>query len=136
MLENTESIEQEDEQSSITESPINRNGQIHQPMSSNPPLAMSKVLTRFTSCGRCSLFLAAYRIANDREILETALSNSDGDWLPLPWNQELQKLIVKSYGCSLDTDVYYFESCCPECHGKYRYSEPEKDTTAVLLFKI
>ncbi len=99
-------------------------------------LELDDVRKRFTSCGRCSLFLAAYRIANGDSAIETAVANSDGHWFALPWDQLLRKLIIKSYGCRLDSDVYFFESSCPECLGIFRYSEPEADEPAVLLFKI
>ncbi len=99
-------------------------------------LTKSHVLTRFTSCGRCSLFLASYRIDNEEEAIETAIAHSEGNWLALPWNPNLKKLIVKSFGCHLDTDVYYFESTCPECRGKYRFSEAQDEGPACLYFKI
>lgn len=96
----------------------------------------SQVLTRFTSCGRCSLFLASYRINYEEPALDTAIANSNGNWLALPWNPNLKKLLVKSFGCHLDTEIYYFESTCPECRGKYRFSEPHQDEPGNLSFRI
>jgi hypothetical protein len=134
MLENNKSVDVAEE-AAPTESLDHPVNQSRSP-NAKKALAMSDVLTRFTSCGRCSLFLAAYRIINDDQVLKTAISNSDGEWLPLPWDQVLRKLIVKSYGCRLDVDVYFFESSCPECLGKFRYLDPESDEPAFLLFKI
>jgi hypothetical protein len=82
------------------------------------------------------LFLAAYKIENEAYDLESAIANSQGHWLALPWNPNLKKLIVKSFGCHLDTDVYFFESSCPECRGKYRFSESADEGPAYLYFRI
>lgn len=137
MLENNQVVNPEEENTSSHDPAERPKGQQREEAKGNKKLiSMSHVLTRFTSCGRCSMFLAAYRTVNDNETLETAISNSDGDWLPLPWNQDLRRLIIKTYGCRLDADVYFFESTCPECLGKFRYSESEDQKTAVLLFKI
>jgi len=54
----------------------------------------------------------------------------------LPWERFLRELLFKSYGCRLDADVYFFESSCPECLGKFRYSKPEDGEQAFLMFKI
>ncbi len=134
MIENNESVDVINEDESLTES--SSHDTIKRLPKNSKPLEMADVLTRFTSCGRCSLFLAAYRIATDDQEFETAVANSNEHWLALPWDQQLRKLIIKSYGCRLDTDVYFFESSCPECLGKFRYSDPEADEPALLLFKI
>jgi hypothetical protein len=97
---------------------------------------MSELLTRFTSCGRCSLFLAAYRLNHDDDVLDTASREIDKGWLALPWDQSVRKLINKSYGCRIDVESYHFESCCPECLGQFRYTKPEPDQPAYLLVKV
>ncbi|MDX1413382.1 MAG: hypothetical protein R3293_04275 [Candidatus Promineifilaceae bacterium] len=102
----------------------------------NKTLTMSDVLSRFTSCGRCSMFLAAYRIEHSEQALKSAIANSDTDFLALPWDQSIHRLLIKSYGCRLDSDVYFFEGTCPECLGKFRYEEAEQDEPFYLLFKI
>jgi hypothetical protein len=137
MLENNQVVNPEEEKTPTPESLEHPKSQTREDLKGNKKsMSMSNVRMRFTSCGRCSMFLAAYRIANDDQALETAISHSDSDWLPLPWNQELRRLIIKSYGYHLDADVYFFEGSCPECLGKFRYSESEDDKTAILLFKI
>jgi len=98
--------------------------------------AMNDVLTRFTSCGRCSLFFAAYRLGHDDDVLEAAIDGLDSGWLPLPWDQNVRELIIKCYGCRIDVEAYYFESCCPECHGQFTYSEADPDKPATILIKI
>ena len=97
---------------------------------------MSDLLTRFTSCGRCGLFLAAYRLSHEGDVLETASREVVDGWLPLPWDQAVRNLINKSYGCHIDVESYHFESCCPECMSQFRYSEPDPDQPAYLLVKV
>ena len=97
---------------------------------------LKDAFTRFTSCGRCSLFLAAYRLNHDDAELLTAVNNIEGGWLLLPWDRNLRELINKSYGCRIDVEAYYFESCCPECHGAYVYAEPENGQPNVMRVKM
>ena len=72
--------------------------------------ALNNALTRFTSCGRCSLFLAAYSLNHDDVELQTAVNNIDNGWLILPWDPSIRELISKSYGCRIDVEAYHFES--------------------------
>lgn len=97
---------------------------------------MSDLLTRFTSCGRCSLFLAAYRLNHGDDVFEIASRDIKDGWLALPWDQTVRELINKSYGCQIDIEFYHFESCCPECLGQFRYAEPDPDQPAYLLVKV
>lgn len=98
--------------------------------------ALNKSLTRFTSCGRCSLFLAAYRLNHDDADLLAAVNAVDGGWLTLPWDPSMRELINKSYGCPIDVEAYHFESWCPECHGSFVYSEPEAGQPYTLRIKM
>ena len=98
--------------------------------------ALDEALTRFTSCGRCSLFLAAYRLNFDDRVMQTAVNNIAGGWLALPTDPTIPGLIKKCYGCRIDVEAYYFESCCPECRGPFVYSEPDKDQPYSLQVKM
>ena len=98
--------------------------------------ALDDALIRFTSCGRCSLFLAAYRLNYDDADLQTAVNNIDGGWLTLPWDLSIRELINKCYGCRIDVEGYHFESCCPECHTPFVYSEPDAGQTYTLRMKM
>ena len=98
--------------------------------------ALNDALIRFTSCGRCSLFLAAYRLNYDDADLQTAVNNIDGGWLALPWDPNIRELIIKSYGCRIDVEGYHFESCCPECHTPFVFSEPDTGQPYTILFKM
>ena len=98
--------------------------------------ALNDALIRFTSCGRCSLFIAAYRLNYDDADLQTAVNNIDGGWLTLPWDPDIRELIIKSYGCHIDVEGYHFESCCPECHTPFVYSEPNTGQPYTLRIKM
>ena len=137
MLENNEMVNNQKEVTSLDESlNSSRSKNRSRVKDSKKILDKNNVLLRFTSCGRCSMFLASYRILYGDQAFEDAISNSYDSWLPLPWNQGLRKLLIKSYSYRLDVDVYFFENSCPECLGTYRYAEPENGHPAYLLFKI
>ena len=137
MLENNEMIDNLEESASDNEpSQSPKNNKPKGSKGSKKNLEIGNVLLRFTSCGRCGMFLTSYRISNGDQALENAIANSYDSWLSLPWNQDLRKLIIKSFGCRLDGDVYFFENSCPECLGTFRYTASESDEPAVLLFKI
>ncbi len=95
----------------------------------------ASVVLRFTSCGRCGLFLAAYRLDNERQFNE-AITEIEADWLPIPWYPELRDLVNKSYGCPIDIESYYFEGSCPECLRPFGYAEPDPDQPAWFLIKL
>ncbi len=97
---------------------------------------LKEALTRFTSCGRCSLFLAAYRLQHDDVELLAAVNNIEYGWLSLPWDNSILKLINKSYGCRIDVEAFYFESCCPDCHGSFIYMEAEDDQPNSLRLRM
>jgi hypothetical protein len=97
---------------------------------------LKEKLTRFTSCGRCSLFLAAYRLNHDDAELLDAANNIQNGWLTLSWDPSLRKLLNKSYGCRIDVEAYYFESCCPECRCAFVYEESEDDEPYILRIKM
>jgi len=98
--------------------------------------ALNNALTRFISCGRCSLFLASYRLNHDDAELQTAVNNIDDGWIILPWDLSMRALISKSYGCRIDVEAYHFESWCPDCHGPFVYSEPDNGQPYILRVKM
>jgi hypothetical protein len=97
---------------------------------------LKESLSRFTNCGRCSLFLAAYRLNHDDSELLASVREMEDEWLSLPWDSNLRSLLYKSYGCRIDLDAYYFESCCPECHTVFVYMESMEDQSDTLRFKM
>lgn len=97
---------------------------------------LDETLIRFTSCGRCSQFLAAYRLKHDDAELLAAVKTIENDWLPLPWDSTVRELLVKSYGCRIDMEAYYFESCCPECQSPFIVSEAENDGPYSLMMRM
>lgn len=93
------------------------------------------VLLRFRSCGRCGLFLSGYRLHHEAEF-EQAISEIEGDWLPLPWAADMRDLVNKSYGCRTDIETYYLEGTCPECKRPFAYAEPHPDQSAWFMLKV
>jgi hypothetical protein len=90
---------------------------------------------RFTSCGRCSLFLTTYRLSHEEEFLN-AIDEIDADWLILPWHPDMRDLVNKSYGSPVDIESYYLEGTCPECLRSFSFAEPEPDLPAWFLIKL
>jgi hypothetical protein len=90
---------------------------------------------RFTSCGRCSLFLTTYRLSHEEEFL-AAVEEIDADWLVLPWHPDMRELVNKSYGSPVDIESYYFEGTCPECRRPFSFVKPEPDLSAWFLAKL
>jgi hypothetical protein len=97
--------------------------------------AQEDVLLRFTTCGRCSLFLTTYRLEHNQEFLE-ALDEIEADWLILPWNPDMREMVNKSYGSPLDVQSYFIEGTCPECYRSFSYAEPDPDEPAWFLVKL
>lgn len=88
-------------------------------------------MEEFVACGRCSFFLAGYRVLHGTEALEQAAQKSDDQWLTLIWDLETRRLVQSSYGSRLDIDFYYFDGRCPECQRRYvigeEVLEPEEE---------
>lgn len=141
MLPETEIIpEQVDEdsfeQASEADQPAQEERKPRAKISAKDQQILKEKLSRFTGCGRCSLFLAAYRLDHDDAEMLTAVNGIENGWIELPWDQNLRELINKSYGCRIDIESYYFESCCPECHNIFIYSETEDSEHYTLRFKM
>ena len=88
------------------------------------------VVANFLPCGRCSFFLAGYRVIHGVEHLEAAARESDEGWVQLNWNEEVRRLVQQSYGVRLDVDAFHFDSRCPECQRRFIYHEGELDATS------
>ena len=85
-----------------------------------------QLLKRFVVCGRCGSFLAAYRVLHGVKALEMAARASQNDpegWLHLAWDSRTRQLIGQSFGVYPETDLYYFDICCPECQRRILYTE-------------
>lgn len=76
------------------------------------------VVEDFIACGRCSFFLAGYRVLHGLDALREAAEASD-EWLTLRWDSETKRLVMKSYGSRLDIEFYYFDGRCPECQRRF-----------------
>lgn len=77
---------------------------------------------RFAGCGRCVYFLLGYQSMAGREVLETAVADSDDEWLQLNWLPLMPSLVEKSYGLSIDQGDFYIEGCCPGCQRMFVYT--------------
>ena len=93
------------------------------------------VLLRFTSCGRCGLFLTTYRLNHNQEFLE-AIDAVEADWLILPWDPGMRELVNKSYGSPVDVQSYFVEGTCPECYRSFSFAEPDPEQPAWFLVKL
>lgn len=96
---------------------------------------MALVVSWFAACGRCSFFLAGYKVAGGEEALVTAVANRGKHWLPLSWTRGIANLVHKSYGSRVDIDCYHYEGCCSECqrHFVYRAAEGEDDLPTLRI---
>lgn len=83
---------------------------------------LDEVLARFAACGRCVYFLLSYQSLAGREVLETAVSAAEDEWLQLPWVETIPTLVEKSYGVSLDKGDFYVEAVCPLCQRAFAYT--------------
>jgi hypothetical protein len=83
--------------------------------------SVTDIVKRFAVCGRCSFFVAGYKLLVGEEVWETAVSQTDGRWLRLTWNANVRQLISRSFGSRLDIGCYYYEGCCPECRRLFQY---------------
>lgn len=73
----------------------------------------------FVSCGRCSFFLAGYRVLQGLDALQQAAEQRDEAWLVLRWNHAMRKLVQDSYGSRMDIEFYYYDGRCPECQRRF-----------------
>jgi len=81
------------------------------------------------SCGRCGPFLASYERLESEIDLETAVSNTNGNWLTLDWNPNIRELVYKSYGNRVDIGFYHMDSLCSACGRRFVFHEGEEKRT-------
>ncbi len=93
------------------------------------------VLLRFTSCGRCGVFLTNFRLEHGPEFDE-ALLDIEADWLALPWHADMREMVNKSYGAPIDVQSYLLEGSCPECRRPFSYTESTAGHPAWFLVKL
>lgn len=89
--------------------------------------ALRQVVSWFAACGRCSFFLAGYRLICDEDALETAVANRSKKWLTVPWSHDMAELVHKTYGSRIDISCYHFEGQCMECHRRFTYQGTENE---------
>lgn len=80
---------------------------------------MDRVVADFAACGRCSYFLAGYRVVYGMEDLEAAVTSSKSGWLELTWSHPMRELVQKSFAIRVDVDFIHYEGCCPECRRHF-----------------
>jgi hypothetical protein len=108
------------------------------PRQSRLPSQMSvdAIVKRFTVCGRCSFFVAGYKLLVGDEEWETAVNQIDGRWLPLTWNADVRNLVSHSFGARLNVDYFHYESRCPECGRSFQYRAADDKSPEQPLFQI
>jgi hypothetical protein len=106
-----------------------RLGQSSQASHKNQP-TLRQVTDRFAACGRCSYFLAGYRVIHGVEALETVVAQSQSGWLSLEWDAQMLELTHKSYGVRLDIMHSHYESCCIECRRPFVYQAADSEEEA------
>lgn len=95
--------------------------------------ALRQVISWFAACGRCSFFLAGYRLICDEDALETAVANRSKKWLTVPWSHDMAELVHKTYGSRIDISCYHFEGQCMECHRRFTYQGAENEDEPVAF---
>lgn len=88
-----------------------------------------KLVENFAACGRCSFFLAGYRVLQGEEGLELALSQTEDEQMPLVWTYDMRDLVVRSYGTRFDGSYLHLNGSCPECGRPFTYSHEAEDET-------
>ncbi len=91
-------------------------------------------MNEFVLCGRCSYFLAGCRIIYGLEVLETAVQSSDQHSLGLPWDMNVRRLLLESYGFDIDATLLWFEGYCRECGRRFAYGDPDREEGADRLY--
>ncbi|MBK8431806.1 MAG: hypothetical protein IPL28_11190 [Chloroflexi bacterium] len=97
-----------------------------------------QLIKRFVVCGRCGSFLTGYRVlhgVNSLEMAARASQTSQEGWLTLVWDGRTRQLIGQSFGVYPETDLYYFDICCPECQRRILYTEQAPGEPA-LTFQV
>ncbi len=92
-----------------------------------------QVVAHFAACGRCSYFLAGYRVIHGVENLETAVDKSKAGWLSLSWNHAMLDLLSKSFAVEIYADFLHYDGCCPECGRHFVYQAGDTPEEAAVF---
>lgn len=96
-----------------------------------PPREWKQVLQAFTACGRCSFFLAGYKVLHGQEALSAAALALDGDTIILVDDPETRRLLYKSYGWRVEAPELAFRAVCPEC--RRAFAAGDEQTTSLEI---
>jgi IS1 family transposase len=99
-------------------------------------MSVEAIVKRFAVCGRCSFFVAGYKLLMGNEHWETAVNQIDGRWLRLAWTAEVGRLAGHSFGARLDISCFHYESRCPECGRSFQYRAADNKELMEPLFQI
>lgn len=87
------------------------------------PMTYATVLRQFVACGRCSSWLAGYRLLYGATAVEEAITHQQDGWLILQWDKQTRDLLHRIYDVQVEADTIYFDLSCEECQRRFRYQE-------------
>ncbi|MEM7335055.1 MAG: hypothetical protein AAF490_23460 [Chloroflexota bacterium] len=96
----------------------------------------NKMIANFAGCGRCSYFLAGYRVLQGELVLEKAANKMKSNQLQLPWVEEMRKLLVNAFGIHFEVDYLRFNGRCPECGRPFTYKDNSNSNQSNHTFSI
>jgi hypothetical protein len=99
-------------------------------------ISVYDIVKRFAVCGRCSFFVAGYKLLVGNEAWETAVNQTDGRWLRLIGSNDVAQLVGRSFGSRLDIDCFHYEGRCPECQRVFQYRAAGGNDLEEPLFQI
>ncbi|MFQ5436940.1 MAG: hypothetical protein ACE5FD_18945 [Anaerolineae bacterium] len=102
--------------------------------SSSPKV--KQIVSWFSVCARCSFFLAGYKTAVSDEALDEAATAAKGGWMTLAWNQDVCRLVHKSYGSRLDMDCFHYDGICPDCRRTFVFRGGDEEEGETSQFRI
>lgn len=97
-------------------------------------LTPEKIELAFTSCARCSYFVAAYRLLHSD--WEEAVGRQEDGVITLQGDFKVRRLLAKSYGADLDKGSYYYAGCCRECRRPFEAHIEDGGQPAALHMQI
>jgi hypothetical protein len=97
---------------------------------------VDKLTEEFLPCGRCSFFLAGYRVLHGVDHVSAMAEKVKDGWLELRWDEEVRELVQQSYGGELDIELFHYDSRCPECLRRYTYHAGENAGERVFRIEI
>lgn len=98
-----------------------------------PPREWHEVQRAFMGCGRCSFFLAGYRILHGMEALGEASRAVDGDIISLTDDGATRQLLYKSYGWRYELPSLAFQAACPECRRSFAAGDESSNVLEVAV---